>query len=113
MLDHLAYRNAPFPVRDIAWGLISLGGRSRFKFPGHFLPVFPTRASTQGVILYVNLLFFNSRPESATWSITDMGQVSGGPEGHDLTLCRLFATHLVKPAFKMRAFLGRIVELDR
>ena len=96
MLDHLAYRNAPFPVRDIAWGLISLGGRSRFKFPGHFLPVFPTRASTQGVILYVNLLFFNSRPESATWSITDMGQVSGGPEGHDLTLCRLFATHFSK-----------------
>ena len=45
----------------------------------------PTRASTQGVILYVNLLFFNSRPESATWSITDMGQVSGGPEGHDLS----------------------------
>ena len=26
----------------------------------------PTRASTQGVILYVNLLFINSRSESAT-----------------------------------------------
>ena len=44
-----------------------------------------------------------------------MGQVSGGPEGHDLTRAKPVCSRhiLVRPAFKMRVYLGRIVELDR
>ena len=44
-----------------------------------------------------------------------MDQVSGGPEGHDLTRAKPVCSRhiLVRPAFKMRVYLGRIVELDR
>ena len=60
MLDHLAYEMRHFQYETLLRREVTI------QVPRPLPTSLPTRASTQGVILYVNLLFFNSRPESAT-----------------------------------------------